>query len=195
MWTKKISNFVANYQEAICVLLVLLFIVLTSLLLNGCSIFGGKPVIPVKPILPETKIIEIYKIDWMMSLSILTIGAGAFVFFMGNKSGIRIMAAAMIVVISLLTITKYALYFSIIGLVGAVALIVYTTYTSRKDHSILNTALQQIIGGIEKFKTNGISGDVLNLLKTTLKDAQSPTTEKIVETVKKNGNNNKTETK
>lgn len=189
---RRILNFINNYQEAICILFILLFIVLMTLLLSGCSIFSGNSN-GTKPIPPKPEIIEIYKINWMMSLSILTIGAGAFVFFMGNKSGIRIMAAAMIVVISLLTITKYALYFSIIGLVGAVILIVYTTYTSRKDHSILNTALQEIITGIEKFKTNGITTDVLNLLKTTLKNSQSTITEKVIETVK-NGNN-KTETK
>lgn len=201
---KRISDFVDSYQEAFCVLLVILFIVLLTLFLDGCAIlkpigefiFDGQkpPVIPPKTTNGFYELL--YKADWLMTISVIALGIGTFVLARGNFIGLQVIIAALTIITALITFTKFTVWFGIIGLVLVVSLFGYVVYIHTKEKLNLNKAVQEIVTGIEKAKEIG-EAKVKETLKTVFTKVvpQSESTKQIVETTIKNGNGNKNETK
>jgi len=181
----KQNDFQEKYEYFVWIVIIGLMIFL--MLICGCNILQPEPTFPSVPTNGLTKIVT--QTNWLMSLAILAVGGGAFVLFMGNQIGVRIIAAALVIIITLLAVTKYAYWFAFVGFAGVVGLVGYTIWNTKKQHKTLNTALQEIVTGIESFKANGATSDIIESLKNAFTN-QSDKTKQIVKTIKKNGNNN-----
>lgn len=178
-----INNFFQKYYEAIAVSLIALFVFLLAWLCSGCAVKPGP--VPSLPAIPSLTTI-IYKTNWLMSASIITIGLGAFVFFSGNQRGLKIIASALVVIVAVLTITKYALWFAVVGLVATIGIFAYNIYSQRREKLNLGTALKEIIFSVERFKNNNIQvpDEVITYLKDVFSVEQSDSTKAIVEKIK-----------
>ena len=188
MTNEEYDNF--GFKVTIIYVLILFLIGLIGWAAGGCGLL--QPTISTQPT-PSNDFMELLsQVNWLMSLAVIALGGGVFVLFMGNQIGIRIIAAALVTIVTLLAITKYAYWFAIAGFVGVVGLVGYTIWASKKEHKTLNTALREIVQGIEKIKTSATVGDksvindLLEYMKVIFNDFQSDSTKQIVETIKKN---------
>jgi len=127
----------------------------------------------------------IEKTNWLVTLAIVGTGAGFFSFLNGSKSGLKIMAACLVVMSMGLMVIKYNMIIAIATMVTSVVLMVYTTLTRNK-------ALKEVVIGNEIAKQRMENSSVPFNPMTTLKDsynfAQSALTKEIVAWVKKKEN-------
>jgi len=160
---------------------VILF--LLAVAIACCAI--GCNLVPQQPdnYMPEDPANIIYrtveKTNWLVTLSILGVGAGFFAFLNGGSRGIQVMAACLAVLCLTLGVIRYSTWIAFFGAVSAVGLVAYTAY-------IKNKALREIIAGGEEFKGRSSQTEDVRLKfldSQTL--AQSPTTKKIVDDIQK----------
>lgn len=172
------------------IVFVAIFIFILSLICSyGCLPHPQSTALPAAITnLPEQLPQVIYRTHWMISPAIAVIGIGAF--FCGKSWGIKLIVAGIVVIVILLTISKYALLFSICGLLAVAGLFSYTIYEHFKEKNVLNKAVTEIVQGIEQYKSKAstVSAVTIDTLRKAFDDIQSDTTKKIVENIK-NGNN------
>lgn len=118
----------------------------------------------------------IVKSDWLVTVSIIGIGAAFFAFLNGYKNSINILAACLIVLGTYLMIAKYGVLIAVLAMIGSVSLLAYTIFIKHK-------ALKEIIQGIQNVKrldTPEKKDDVNN----TLSNSQTETTKEVVKKIK-----------
>ena len=165
-----------------------LYVILFLLAVAICCCAIGCNLVPQQPdnYMPEDPANIIYrtveKTNWMVTLSILGVGAGFFAFLNGGGKGIQVMAACLVVLCLTLGIMRYATWIAFSGAVGAVGLVAYTAY-------IKNRALREIIAGGERFNDITSKMEGADYVASTFFEeqdkVQSPTTKKIVDDIQK----------
>lgn len=125
-------------------------------------------------------------------LSIITIGLGVFLAVKGSaKTGIALVVSGLVTLFISLACVKYAGVIALLGLLGAIGLLVWQFLLHRK-------ALEQVVLGVEKVKKSPsleistfpgfvpegckTQKDVINTLLT--KDIQTPATQQLVKEIK-----------
>jgi len=147
---------------------------------SGCSMF--QPGTSTDPIKPGTELLvkTVLKTNWLMTVAIIGVGAGFFSFLNGNGKGLKIMAACFVILSLVLAISQYAAWIAGIAMVGAVALMIYTTV-------IRNKALTEIVKGGERIQIiDGKLSDTAINFRTVQRNIQSLTTKKLVNYIRKN---------
>lgn len=116
------------------------------------------------------------KTNWLVTLSILGVGAGFFAFLNGGSKGLQIMAACLVVLSLTLGVMRYSIWIAALAVISAVALVIYTIYIKSK-------ALREIVAGGETFKKRAVS-DKSDAVFMSIQDLhQSPSTKKIVDVI------------
>ncbi len=133
---------------------------------------------------PEAMFQTLKKANWLYTLSIIGIGAGFYAFLNGSGKGIHIMAACFVVLSVIIGVTRYSAIIAAISMLGAVALMIYSTLVKGK-------ALREVVRGVEDVKLADAvrsSDSTLGLtelgISNKLAEYQSKTTEAIVKAVK-----------
>ncbi|KKL88677.1 hypothetical protein LCGC14_1922300 [marine sediment metagenome] len=150
-----------KYQEISWVIIIgLIYLLFLAFISSGCTS------VPPPITTPGTKLLTkiIVQNNWLLTISILGIGAGFFAFLNGNSKGISIMASCFVVMSVILMVAKFAIWLGVITLVGAIALMVYTVL-------IRNRALKEVVRGVQNYKntTDSISlrGSLMEQTKQT----------------------------
>lgn len=181
-----------------CWIIILVLTLLAAIyMLSGCAClrdyFCGSMPNPISPKPPNPFFELLYKGNWLMTLSVVVLGVGAFVLARGSFVGLQVIAAALTVLTAVITFTKYTVWFGIVGLVLMMSIFGYVVYINTKQKLHLNKAVQEIVIGVEKAKEIGES-KIKETLKKVFNEVipQSNSTKQIVENVvKKNGNERK----
>lgn len=168
------------YKILQVVLLLLLLLSIILFTINGCSIFHAskaieQPPIELTPGQQLTKIVQ--STNWLVTLSIIGVGAGFFSFLNGNGNGIRIMGACFIVISLVLMVAKYAAWIAFLTMAGAVVLLGYTIIIKTK-------AIKEIIAGVQRVKDINVAIDDRKIVNETLQNTQSASTQAVVKDVK-----------
>lgn len=161
------------------IMLVTLFAFL-CIMLSGCSLFHSRPNEVVQPpieLTPGQQITEMVRsTNWLVTLSIIGVGAGFFSFLNGSSNGIKIMSSCFVVLSLVLGVAKYASWIALIAVIGAVTLLAYTILVKDK-------AVKEIVTGVQVIKKRAV--DSPKLISKTLAANQSSTTQELVKNVKR----------
>ena len=155
----------------------IIILLLLTTILAGCQSWAKRPD-PIPKNHTQLLLRTVEKTNWMVTISILGIAACTFAFLNGNKWGLTGIVACIIILSMSLMVIRYATWLAIGGLIGAIALVVWSIF-------IKNRALQQIIQSVQdiKFeKPNEINQH--DYVEQQCKHAQSKSTEKLVKKVK-----------
>jgi len=146
--------------------------------MSGCHMFSNPPAPTPVPTSGGEAIMQIVqKMDWLVTLSILAVGAGFFSFLNGSGKGLKLVATAFVVLSLTLAVTRFSTLIAGLAAASASALLVYTIYIKSK-------AIKEIVSGNEQWKS-GVTGlsevsVALQAWKDCQKEKQSVTTEEIV---------------
>ena len=147
----KYEWFIPRLISALLLLLLLILIVMTS----GCALFQGQ-----SDSLPDPGSDLVSKIivqnNWLLTISILGVGAGFFAFLNGNSKGLSIMATCFVVMSIVLMLAKFAIWLAIFATICSFGLLAYTILTRKR-------ALKEIIETVEKTRED-LSEDMDNHL-------------------------------
>lgn len=161
-------------------LIVIAFIVAVMMVFfTGCSFsMGQKAKSELLMDEPPTPGVQLWqaakKSNWLVTASILGIAGGVFALSNGaTKMGSAVIASASVSLFMTLAVSRFALWMSVFGLLGSLAVVAFSILARRR-------ALVEIIKGVQKSKNNISAATVL---KTEL-TKQSTTTKKIVSNIK-----------
>lgn len=162
------------------VLLCLLF-TLTIIFIDGC-----KPVEPQIITKPGSQLLVkiIEKNNWLVTLSILGVGAGFFAFLNGYKYSVQIMGACLVVLSIFIMLTEYAVWVAFLTMGTSVFLMGYTILIKHK-------ALVEIVKGVQDVKKDisKIGPNDKNSVNMILSENQSSETKTVVANIKEKINN------
>lgn len=160
------------------VIIAYIILLVVFVMPSGCS--APKPNLPSGPG-AELLVKTITKTNWLLTFSIIGVGAGFFGFLNGNSRGLSIMASCFVVLSLVLAIAQYAAWIAGVTMLGAVGLMAFTIITRKR-------ALKEIVQTVEHTKVknnpeNGVpigwdGGFVENFLQSSL-------TTKLVKGIKK----------
>lgn len=85
------------------------------------------------------------EVNWLVTLSIIGVGAGVFAFLSGSSKGLQLMAACFVILSLSLMVVRYAAWMAFFTIVGAVSLAIYTVL-------VRNKAVHELVAGAEKLK-------------------------------------------
>lgn len=119
--------------------------------------------------------------NWLVTLSILGIGAGFFAFMNGYKYSVQIMSACLVVLSVFIMLAKYAVWVAFLAMGTSVLLMGYTILIKHK-------ALKEVIQGVQNIKKWDIPAANKQSINNTLTDSQSSTTTETVLNIKENLN-------
>jgi len=117
--------------------------------------------------------------NWLLSVSILGIGISVFALVNGSRWGFAGLAGCLASLVATITVSRYATWMAILGMIGAILLALYTIF-------IKNKALKEIIKGVQLAK--GDFGKQWSerpkAINESQKAVQSNTTKQIVQNTK-----------
>jgi len=116
--------------------------------------------------------------SWLLSASILGIGISVFALVNGSRWGFAGLAGCFASLAATITVSRYAAWMAILGMIGAILLALYTIF-------IKNKALKEIIKGVQNYKDFNKVEVNKDLLKHYLDKSESDSTKNIVKEVKK----------
>jgi len=115
--------------------------------------------------------------SWLLSASILGIGISVFALVNGSRWGFAGLAGCFASLAATITVSRYAAWMAILGMIGAILLALYTIFRKNK-------ALKEIIKGTQLIRDN-ISGGIDKQTTSKMLDkTQSQSTKNIVKQVK-----------
>jgi hypothetical protein len=162
--------------------IIWIFIIIVSVMIFGCNSQwkwpGQQPNQIVQPETPQQQLWQtVKKSNWLVTLAIPIIALGAVAMFNGAaKLGMSAVIFGAVNLFMALATARFALWMSVFGLIGS-GLAVAASILAK------NKALKEIITGVQKYRktidTNHIDSE-LNAAQ------ESPTTRKIVQTIKTN---------
>jgi len=113
--------------------------------------------------------------NWLVTISIVGIAASIFAYLNGSKIGLAGVAACCVSLFMALAVARFATWMAVCGLIGSVLASIVSIL-------IKNTALKEIIGGVQKYRHATAN---LTTIDKDLSDAQEhESTKKIVKKVK-----------
>ena len=159
---------------------IVAIIMLLSIQRCGFSFQRNAPQQELVPMTPTQQLQKaVAGTNWLVTLSILGVGAGFFSFLNGGTRGIQIMGACFVVLSLVLGVARYSAWIAFVAVIGAAALLAYTIFAKTK-------AVKEIVKGVQKFKDSydAIDEDPVGDLKRSLAE-QSKSTQELVKEVKK----------
>lgn len=173
----------ALYWAVILVLFCILFNYL-----SGCSLLptSGSTITTV-----PTATQQLWKAaknsNWLVTISILGVAAGAFAFLNGSKMGLPCIGASCISLFMALAVARFSTWMAVFGLIGSLAAVGISVL-------VKNRAVKEIVMGGEVFKKNITNTSIENRQRTEFckflfnadqKETQkSKSTQKLVQNVK-----------
>ncbi len=157
-------------------IVVIIFTLFLMMLLSGCSLLptsGGSIITGPVP----TPIQQLYKAaknsNWLVTISILGVAAGAFAFLNGSKMGLPCIGASCISLFMALAVARFSMWMAVFGLIGSLASVCISVL-------VKNRAVKEIVVGVQEYKSNTVIGT----MNSVLAEKQSKSTQKLVQSVK-----------
>ncbi len=157
-------------------IVVIIFTLFLMMLLFGCSLLptsGGS--IITGPV--STPIQQLYKAaknsNWLVTISILGVAAGAFAFLNGSKMGLPCIGASCISLFMALAVARFSMWMAVFGLIGSLASVCISVL-------VKNRAVKEIVTNVQDLKKAGWMP--IDAKKIILKQTKS--TQKLVQNVK-----------
>ena len=175
-----------NITTRMIAVVILIGMIIAVLLLQGCSVLRPLVSGPVVQ-LPETAKDQLFQTiastNWLLTLTIIGVGAGFFAFLNGSSKGLQFMAACFVTLSLVLGLTRYSAWIAAVAMIGAVALVLYSVL-------VKNKALKEVISGVQGIRrldlvTDGsLAHKVLTEIGDRLDVVQSKSTKAIVKTIR-----------
>lgn len=115
--------------------------------------------------------------NWLVTVSILGIAAGAFAFLNGSKIGLPCIGASCISLFMSLAVARFSTWMAIFGLIGSLAAVGISVL-------VKNRAVQEIVAGGQEFKKDLNSYPPAPRFNKIQSEIQSKSTKKLVQNVK-----------
>lgn len=168
----------SRWIDLLIVLIILWLLCSIGIVLSGCSLLPTSGSSIVTGAIPSATQ-QLWKAakgsNWLVTMSILGIAAGAFAFFNGSKIGIPCIGASCISLFMALAVARFSTWMAVFGLIGSLASVGISVL-------VKNRAVKEIVTGVQTMKdcqptTKGVAN-------TILADIQSKSTRKLVQNVK-----------
>ncbi len=171
-----------NGSVALIFLIVaVMFLIFIALMINGCTILQPRGSGNTLADLPTTGTEAMFQVlkkqNWLLTLSVIGVGAGFFAFLNGSSKGIQVMASCFVVLSLIIGMTKYSAVIAAIAMIGAVCLMIYSTLIKGK-------ALREVVQGVQNVRGQLTERSEEQMLLNELGSEQSKTTKAIVKAVK-----------
>ena len=162
-------------------ILVILLICCVLSLFSGCkcTMCGEDDAIQTTPTPTEQLWQAVKKSNWLVTISILGVAAGAFAFLNGSKIGLPAIGASCISLFMALAVARFATWMAICGLIGSILAVIISVL-------VKNKALKEFICNIQNIKKaakdngNTISEEAIEGILSK----QVKSTKKVVQKVK-----------
>ena len=175
-----LKGFKLGYIDLIISILIFILISLCLVVgLSGCSLLptsGGGSIITTVPTAAQQLFKAAKNSNWLVTISILGVAAGAFAFLNGSKMGLPCIGASCISLFMALAVARFSMWMAVFGLIGSLASVGISVL-------VKNRAVKEIVEGGQSFKRSNdeVTSDSFLLCQ---KDAQSKSTQKLVQNVK-----------
>jgi hypothetical protein len=159
--------------------IIFCIILLIVLLVNGCSLLptGGNSITTI-PSAGQQLWKAAKDSNWLVTVSILGIAAGAFAFLNGSKMGLPCIGASCISLFMALAVARFSMWMAVFGLIGSLASVCISVL-------VKNRAVKEIVIGGQAFKEDDrTSGDSKHLFNALQFVKQSKSTQKLVQNIK-----------
>ena len=178
-----LKGFKLGYIDLIISILIFILIGLCFITgLSGCSLLptgGGGSTITTVPTAAQQLFKAAKNSNWLVTLSILGIAAGAFAFLNGSKIGLPCIGASCISLFMALAVARFSMWMAVFGLIGSLASVCISVL-------VKNRAVKEIVMGVQESK--GDFGHQWSNRKDAInesqKNAQSKSTQKLVSKIK-----------
>ena len=144
--------------------------------LSGCSILrpGSGSTITTVPTAAQQLFKAAKNSNWLVTISILGVAAGAFAFLNGSKIGLPCIGASCISLFMALAVARFSMWMAVFGLIGSLASVCISVL-------VKNRAVKDLIMGGQKIKGQGYTTLGINKI---LAENQTKSTQKLVQNVK-----------
>lgn len=160
-------------------LCVIVFIILSLLCVGlfSCSLLptSGGSTITTVPTAAQQLFKAAKNSNWLVTVSILGIAAGAFAFLNGSKIGISCIGASCISLFMALAVARFSTWMAVFGLIGSLASVCISVL-------VKNRAVKEIVMGVEELKP--AEGGNYSGTNKILANIQTKSTQKLVQNVK-----------
>ena len=176
-----LKGFKLGYIDVVISILIFMLIGLCLAVgLSGCSLLptsGGT--ITTVPTAAQQLFKAAKNSNWLVTISILGIAAGAFAFLNGSKIGLPCIGASCISLFMALAVARFSTWMAVFGLIGSLASVGISVL-------VKNKAVKEIVAGSQIFKegTEHFDLDLSNIFNDCQKNAQTKSTQKLVQSVK-----------
>ncbi len=156
--------------------------IIGTLLLSSCAMFqpGGNPGDTLAD-LPTTGSEAMFQVlkkqNWLLTLSVVGVGAGFYAFLNGSSKGIQVMASCFVVLSLIIGMTKYSAVIAAVAMIGAVCLMIYSTLVKGK-------AIREVVQGVQIARSCTGNRSDEKIMLDAIASRQSKTTKAIVKAVK-----------
>ena len=145
-------------------------------ILSGCSVFRpGSSTITTVPTAAQQLFKAAKNSNWLVTISILGVAAGAFAFLNGSKIGLPCIGASCISLFMALAVARFSTWMAVFGLIGSLASVGISVL-------VKNKAMKELVTGVQALKP--IEGGDYSATNKILADIQSKSTQKLVQNVK-----------
>ena len=153
----------------------------TLAILSGCSIFRpGSSTITTVPTAAQQLFKAAKNSNWLVTISILGIAAGAFAFLNGSKIGLPCIGASCISLFMALAVARFSTWMAVFGLIGSLASVGISVL-------VKNRAVKEIVMGVQDLKKGfkvDQREDLIDRSHRAQNNNQSKSTQKLVQSVK-----------
>ena len=176
-----LKGFKLGYIDVVISILIYIILIMFVFSLSGCSLLptSGGSTITTVPTAAQQLFKAAKNSNWLVTLSILGIAAGAFAFLNGSKIGLPCIGASCISLFMALAVARFSTWMAVFGLIGSLASVGISVL-------VKNRAVKEIVAGSQIFKegTEHFDLDLSNIFNDCQKNAQTKSTQKLVQSVK-----------
>ena len=173
-----LKRFKLDYIDLIISILIFILISLCLIAgLSSCSLLptGGGSTISTVPTAAQQLFKAAKNSNWLVTISILGIAAGAFAFLNGSKIGLPCIGASCISLFMALAVARFSTWMAVFGLIGSLASVGISVL-------VKNKAVKEIVMGTQIVKdSQEINSSIVNDI---LVENQTKSTQKLVQSVK-----------
>ena len=163
---------------------LIIFFILACVLFNnlaGCSLLPTSgSIITTVPTAAQQLFKAAKNSNWLVTLSILGIAAGAFAFLNGSKIGLPCIGASCISLFMALAVARFSTWMAVFGLIGSLASVGISVL-------VKNRAVKEIVMGVQDLKKGfkvDQKEDLIDRSRRAQNNNQSKSTQKLVQNVK-----------
>ena len=170
-----------NHTRILILWLIIIGIILVlTCVMSSCSLFPtSDSTITTIPTATQQLWKAAKNSNWLITISILGIAAGAFAFLNGSKIGLPCIGASCISLFMALAVARFSTWMAIFGLIGSLAAVCISVL-------VKNQAVKEIVTGGQDFKTIDFEPhmDINEIFNGFQQNVQSKSTQKLVQNVK-----------